>query len=194
MIASIHGKLTQVGSESVVILVGGLGLQVFVPTSTLNALSTEVGQPVSLQTYLSVKEDALTLFGFSTDSERYVFEQLLSVSGIGPRIALAALSTLTPETLVTAVRQDEPEIIARVPGIGKKTAQKLILELKDRLRAVETPEGIPAVSETDTEVIAALTALGYSIVEAQAALQAVPRDAPDDIEERIRFALSYFSE
>jgi Holliday junction DNA helicase RuvA len=171
-----------------------VGLHVYIPAPVLSDLSSEVGQQVDLFTYLAVREDSLTLYGFQTRAERDLFEMLLGVSGIGPRTALATLSTLTPETLANAVQNDEPQIIARVPGLGKKTAQKLILELKGKLLPTDMPEGIGAVSSSDAEVIEALTALGYSIVEAQAAVQAIPRDTSENIETRIMVALSYFSD
>jgi len=140
-----------------------------------------------------VREDALTLYGFVTEQERVIFTHLLAVSGIGPRLALSVVSTLSPEMLANAIQRDEPEMISRVPGVGKKTAQKIVLEMKGKLLPDTLPAGLAAVSIRDTEVIEALTTLGYSIVEAQAALQGIPRDAPEDIEERIRLALAYFS-
>jgi Holliday junction DNA helicase RuvA len=192
MIASITGILHKVGEGSIVVQVGGVGLLVHVPTSVINHLG-QVGQPVELWTHLMVREDALTLFGFITEEEKSVFELLLSVSGIGPRLALSVLNTLSPEMLANAIHREEPEIIARVPGLGKKTAQKLVLELKGKLLPETIPAGLAAVSSLDTEVIEALTAIGFSLVEAQAALQTIPRDAPDDIEERVRIALAYFA-
>lgn len=193
MIASIHGIVQGLRDHSVVIRVGGIGLDVNVPSSAYNYLAGEVGQPVDLFTYLVVREDSLTLFGFLEEQEQFIFQQLLGVTGVGPRLALSVLSTLTPETLANAIQRDEADIIARVPGVGKKTAQKIVLDMKGKLLPETLPAGLAAVSRTDTEVIEALTALGYSIVEAQAALQAIPRDAPEDVEERIRLALSYFS-
>ena len=103
------------------------------------------------------------------------------------------LSTLTLDTVQRAVFGDEPEMLSRVPGVGKKTAQKMVLYLKDRLKPVSGLEQIAALSDLDGEVLAALTTLGYSVVEAQAAIQSLPKDAPDDVEERLRMALAYFS-
>lgn len=193
MIASLSGNLLRVGKETIVVGVGGIGLEVNVPSSVLNTLG-QIGQPVEIVTYLVVREDALTLYGFSGEEEKAVFGMLLDVSGIGPRLALAVLNTLSPEVLANAIQRDEPEIIARVPGVGKKTAQKIVLELKGRLLPETLPPGLAAVSTVDTEVIEVLTAMGFSLVEAQAALQAIPRDAPDEIEERVRLALSYFAD
>jgi Holliday junction DNA helicase RuvA len=192
MISAIVGTLFQRRGEVVVVMVGGVGLEVFVPSNTYNALS-EIGQPVELFTYLAVREDSLKLYGFLQEEEKRIFELLLTVQGIGPKLALSVLSTLSPEMLANAIHQDNPDIIAHVPGVGKKTAQKVVLELKGKLLPGDMPAGLVAVSRLDTEVIAALTTLGYSIVEAQAALQSIPDDAPNDIEERVRLALSYFA-
>jgi len=194
MISSLIGTLHSRRDDSVVVVIGGsIGLEVFVASGTYNRL-TDVGQPVELFTYLVVREDSLRLFGFLLEEERSIFELLLTVQGVGPRLALAVLSTLSPELLANAVHRDEADVISRVPGVGKKTAQKIVLELKGKLLPDTIPSGLASVSKLDTEVIAAMTALGYSIVEAQAALQSIPRDAPDDIEERVRLALGYFAE
>lgn len=192
MIASVTGVLQKRGDESVVIQVGGVGLEVYVPVGTYNVL-TDLGQPVELFTALVVREDSLRLFGFLHEEEREIFLLLMTVQGIGPRLALSVLSTLSPELLANAIHRDEADVISRVPGVGKKTAQKIVLELKGKLLPETIPAGLAAVSRLDTEVISALTGLGYSIVEAQAALQSIPKDAPDDIEERVRLALMYFA-
>lgn len=192
MIASLHGVVDWIGEESLVVRVGGFGLRVWVTTGVLNNLA-ELGREINLAAYLVVREDSLTLYGFSSEEEKTIFELLMTVPGVGPRIALTALNTLSPEMLANAVQRDEPEVLARIPGVGKKTAQKIVLELKGKIIPSEMPAGLAAVSALDTEVIDALTAMGFSIVEAQAALQSIPRDTPDDIEERVRIALSYFS-
>jgi Holliday junction DNA helicase RuvA len=193
MIVSLSGKLLRIGDETIVIGVGGVGLEVNVPSSVFNMLG-QVGQPVDLVTYLVVRDDSLTLYGFASEEEKAVFDLLLDVSGIGPRLALSVLNTLSPEVLANAIQRDDPELISRVPGVGKKTAQKIVLELKGRLLPETLPPGLAMVSSVDTEVIEALTVMGFSLVEAQAALQAIPRDAPDEIEERVRLALSYFAD
>jgi Holliday junction DNA helicase RuvA len=139
-----------------------------------------------------VREEDLTLYGFADQEERALFETLIGIAGIGPRIALSVLSTLTVDHLKNAVAHEDPDVFARVPGVGKKLAQKLVFELKDKL-VVDRVTGLAAISDVDTDVLAALTALGYSVVEAQAALQSIPRDAPQDVEERVRLALQYFA-
>lgn len=191
MIDSVTGQVTAIARQYVVVLVGGVGLRVQVPT-TVRDLVDGPGHMVTLYTYLHVREDGLLLYGFAEQEERALFETLITVSGVGPRIALALLSTLTVEHIHNAVAREEPDVLTRVPGIGKKLAQKLIFELKDKL-VLEPSLGIAALSDIDTDVLATLTALGYSVVEAQAALQAIPRDAPADIEERVRLALQYFA-
>ena len=192
MIATIHGTVQRIAEESIVVQVGGVGLALSVTNAVYNR-PLEVGKPVELWTYLVVREDDLALYGFNNEEEKSIFEMLLSVSGIGPRLGLAVLDTLSPEMLANAIQQDDPDVISRVPGIGKKTAQKIILELKGKLLPETLPAGVAMISSLDTEVMDALTAMGFSIVEAQAALQSIPSDAPEDIEERVRLALGYFS-
>jgi len=192
VIASVKGAVLSADAERAVIAVGGLGLELLAAGPTLSALSRQVGEEVQLHTYLHVREDGLILYGFAEQEERALFETLITISGVGPRIALALLSTLTVEHIHNAVAREEPDVLTRVPGIGKKLAQKLIFELKDKL-VLEPSLGVAALSDIDTDVIATLTALGYSVVEAQTALQAIPRDAPADIEERVRLALQYFA-
>jgi len=155
-----------------------------------------VGQSVELFTHLHVRENELALYGFLTEEELSLFKLLLSISGVGPKVALALLGTISPDTLRQAVIQEEPGLLSRVPGIGPKTARAIIFHLKDKL----IPAGAgaaPLLSDADTEVIAALTSLGFSLVEAQAALQSLPRDENLDeglpVEERVRQALAYFA-
>ncbi|MBP8972578.1 MAG: Holliday junction branch migration protein RuvA [Anaerolineae bacterium] len=191
MIDSVTGQVAAITKQYVVVVVGGVGLRVHVPTSVRDLVDGP-GHTVTLYTHLHVREDGLILYGFAEQEERALFETLITISGVGPRIALALLSTLTVEHIHNAVAREEPDVLTRVPGIGKKLAQKLIFELKDKL-VLEPSLGVAALSDIDTDVIATLTALGYSVVEAQTALQAIPRDAPADIEERVRLALQYFA-
>jgi Holliday junction DNA helicase RuvA len=191
MIDSVTGKVVTVTETSVVLMVGDVGLRVRVP-STVRDLVDGPGQTLTLYTRLVVREEDLTLYGFADQEERALFETLIGIAGIGPRIALSVLSTLTVDHLKNAVAHEDPDVFARVPGVGKKLAQKLVFELKDKL-VVDRVTGLAAISDVDTDVLAALTALGYSVVEAQAALQSIPRDAPQDVEERVRLALQYFA-
>jgi holliday junction DNA helicase RuvA len=190
MIATLRGEIAQVEENALVVEVGGVGLRVFVP----NPLRTrsKAGEALMLYTHLVVREDALTLYGFESQPERDLFNTLLGVDGIGPKAALSVLSTLTLDAIQRAIFADEVEVLNRVPGIGKKTAQKMAIHLKDKLKPMDTLASVAAMTDRDSEVLAALTALGYSVVEAQAAIQALPKDAPEDIEERLRMALQYF--
>lgn len=196
MIRSVRGNVLQSGKGYLVIEVGsaagGVGLRV----STTEVTSTQYkqGDSVLLQTYLQVREDALSLFGFPTDDELAMFELLLSVNGVGPRVALATLNTLSPDALRLAIANEEPALVARVPGVGKRTAQKIILELKDKVGGSTGGfSGLVQVSNVDSEVLDALTSLGYSVVEAQRAIQKLPKDAVG-VEERLRLALSQFDQ
>ena len=191
MIASLNGRVADKGADFAVIQVGGMGFQVYIPSPQIGEL--RIGETVFLHTYLVVREDSLTLYGFSSGEEREYFILLIGVSGVGPRLALATLSTLNPDAIRRAVLSEQTEIFTRVPGIGKKSAQKISLHLQDRIQAIDGLEPVVAMDDTDTQVLEALIALGYSVVEAQAALQTIPRDAPDDVETRIRLALQYFS-
>lgn len=191
MIASLSGKVQHLNANSAVIEVGGMGLQVFVPAPLLDRLHP--GENVFLHTQMIVRQDAISLYGFDTQEGREFFNLLLGVNGIGPKLAVAVLSTLNPDAIRRAVFHEQADIFSRVPGVGKKTAQKILLTLQDRIKAVEGLGPVAAFSDTDSEVLSALTALGYSVVEAQAALQAIPRNTPDDVETRLRLALQYFS-
>jgi Holliday junction DNA helicase RuvA len=191
MIATLSGQVLTSEPDGVIVEVGGVGFLVHVPIPVRDKLSP--GDAIFLHTYLVVREDVLALYGFETKEGREFFMLLLSVDGVGPRTALSVLSTLTPDAIRRAVFHEQAEIFSRVPGVGKKTAQKLLLYLQDRIKAVEGLEPVAVMSDADAEVLAALTALGYSVVEAQAAIQAIPRDAPHDVEARLRLALQYFS-
>lgn len=192
MIDFVCGQLTTLGDDHVVVQIGGVGVRVFVPSSVLTR-AEGVGREIHLQTHLVVREDELTLYGFWDTSERTLFETLIGVSGVGPKLALSILSTLSLDLIRRAVVNEEPEILTRVPGIGKKTAAKLAFALKDKLKVDAAMPALDLVSDAETDVIDALTALGYSIIEAQAAVQSIPPDSPDDIETRIMLALQYFS-
>jgi Holliday junction DNA helicase RuvA len=179
-----------VGEGELTLEVGGIGLRIAI-TGSVHATGPEVGKPFFLHTYLSVREDELSLYGFQSAEERGLFEVLLGVSGIGPKLALSVLSNLSPDVLRSAVANNQPEILTRVPGIGKKTGEKIIFHLKDILTAPAVEIRIP--SDVDTEVLGVLTGLGYSLIESQTAVQSIPEDATEDLEERVRLALQYFS-
>ncbi len=189
MIASLQGKVAATYSDHLVLTVNGVGYKVFVPEPA----SFDEQEVTFLHTVLIVREDGFSLFGFRSIGEREIFELLLKVNGVGPRMALAILSTMSIDNLRNAVLSERAELLTRVPGIGKKTAQKIVFELKDKLSiGLGTLPVIP-MSDTNTEVMDALVSLGYSIVEAQTAIQSLPKDAPEDIESRIVLALQYFT-
>lgn len=189
MIASIQGKIAFSSLHHLVVAVQGIGYLVYVP----DPLSYYEGDEVYLHTHLVVREDSLTLYGFPSAGERDIFEVLLKVNGVGPRLALAILSTMTIDSLRSAVQGERAELLMRVPGIGKKTAQKIAFELKDKLAGGLDSVPTYEMSDVNTEVMDALVALGYSIVEAQTALQSIAKDAPETVEERVRLALQFFA-
>jgi Holliday junction DNA helicase RuvA len=191
MIATLRGEITQIEENAIIIETGGIGLRVFIPKPLRERMKTS--EAIFLFTHLVVREDAWHLYGFETQADRELFTTLLGVDGVGPRTALAVLSTLNLDTVQRAVFAEEPDLLSRVPGVGKKTAQKMVLYLHDRLKPVSGLEKIAAMSDTDSEVLAALTALGYSVVEAQTAIQSIPKDAAEDVEERLRLALQQFT-
>ncbi|MBL8058076.1 MAG: Holliday junction branch migration protein RuvA [Anaerolineales bacterium] len=193
MISTLRGTLLSLHPpDACVVEVAGVGFKVWVPSAVLDG--AQAGHAVFLHTHLIVREDALTLFGFGSEEQRALFELLLTVQGVGPRLALAVLSALSPDVLRRAVANEQPDVFTRVRGVGKKTAEKIVFTLKDKLGAALSLAGVAAASDVDTEVIAALTTLGYSVVEAQAAVQAIPKDASaQTVEDRIRLALAYFA-
>jgi Holliday junction DNA helicase RuvA len=191
MIATLRGEVIQIEENALILETGGVGLRVFVPKPLLTKFDT--GEMILLQTHLVVRENDLSLYGFETAGDRHLFLTLLGVDGVGPKLALSVLSTLDLDAVQRAVFSEEPDLLSRVPGVGKKTAQKMQLYLKDRLKPLSGLEKIASMSDTDGEVLAALTSLGYSVVEAQTALQSLPKDAPDDVEQKLRLALGYFN-
>ena len=191
MIATLRGEIVQIEDSSMVVEVGGVGLRVFVPASLRARM--KIGEGIFLYTHLVVREDALNLYGFESQAERDLFSMLLGVDGVGPKVSLSVLSTLTIDSVQRAVWSEESAILSQVPGVGKKTAQKIVLYLHDRLKPTDALAKVAALSDTDSEVLAALTSLGYSVVEAQTAIQALPKDAPQDVEGRLRLALQNFT-
>lgn len=191
MISTLRGEVLEVNSDNLVVNLGGMGLRVYVPASVRQNANS--GELVFLHTHLVVREDALTLYGFDLREERDFFLVLLGVDGIGPRTALGVLSTLSLDNIRQAVSNGQPEIFCRVPGIGKKTAQKMLLHLEDKVGTLSRVEQLASLTELETELIGALTGLGYSIVESQAAIQAIPKETAPDLEAKLRAALNYFT-
>ena len=191
MIATLRGEITQIEDTAIVVETGGIGLRVFVPAPLRTRM--QVGEATMLYTHLVVREDDWKLYGFETKADRDLFNLLLGTDGVGPRTALAVMSGVTMDLIQRAVFGEDPDLLGRVPGVGKKTAQKIVLYLHDRLKPMDTLKAVAAMSDADSEVLAALTALGYSVVEAQTAIQSIPKDAPNDVEERLRLALQQFT-
>jgi holliday junction DNA helicase RuvA len=191
MIERISGTVAKITDGQVVIMVGGVGISVRIPKTVMESVQG-IGDMVLLYTYLVVREDELTLYGFIAEQEREIFETLITVNGVGPRMGIAVLGTISVDQLRNAVARGEPDLLTRVPGIGKKTAEKIIFELKGKLKATSGLAQLMPSNDVDADVVAALTSLGYSIVEAQTAIQNIPRDAPQDVESRVMLALQYF--
>jgi len=192
VIASIQGKIIQKSMDYVVVNLNGLGIQVFTTKETCEVAN--IGDIKFFHSQLIVREESLTLFGFESEIEREYFNLLLGVNGVGTRLALSIISTLSIDAINRAVASDQFEVFSRVPGVGKKTAQKIAIHLQGKINVDADITGLKfSYQDVDLEVLEALTTLGYSVVEAQSALQFIPKDAPIDIEERLRIALQYFS-
>lgn len=178
MIAYVRGTLAAKAPTEAVIEAGGLGYALLIPASSFDRLPA-VGEPVTLLAHLQVREDAHVLYGFATEAERALFRALIGVSGVGPKLALAALSALRPETLREHLAQGDPGPLTRIPGIGRKTAERLVVELRDRLPDLEGPgtaDGDDAAAAR-ADARAALEALGLSRAEAERRLRRVLREA-----------------
>ena len=189
MIASIQGKITMTAAAYVVVNNHGIGYQIFVP----DAMSYYEGDDVFLHTQLIVREDSLTLYGFPTVKRARDLRYTAQGQRYWPASGAGILSTMSIDSLRNAVQTERAELLTRVPGVGKKTAQKIVFELKDKLAAGLDSTPIVELSDINSDVMDALVALGYSIVEAQTAIQSLPRDAPDTVEDRVRLALQYFA-
>lgn len=192
MIAAVEGILTSKGNNSAVVKAGPVSFLVNVPGSTLARLG-HPGSNVYLHTHLYVREDNISLYGFSSQQELVLFEQLITVSGIGPKVGLALLTTLSAEQIASAILSSNAELLSQVPGIGKKTAGRIILDLKGKLEKGWEGEIIPAISQSDADAVAALTGLGYSIREATQALSNIPQIEGQTLEDRVRQALQKLS-
>lgn len=186
MIGRLHGKLLEKNPPQILIDVSGVGYEVDVPMSTFCNLP-EVGGELTLYTHFVVREDAELLYGFATLAERAVFRALIKISGVGPKIALALLSGITVDQLKDAVDRGETGLLTKVPGIGKKTAERLVLELKGKLAGTGAATAAVPTSGARADVAAALIALGYSKREAAAATKKLPEDCT--VNDGLRLAL-----
>lgn len=187
MIASLRGRMAARGENFLIVEVGGVGFQVYVPSPLLELITP--GQEVRLFTHLHVRENELALYGFETEEELGLFNLLLGVNGVGPRTALTVLSTLPADQFRSAVARGEVETLQRIPGIGKKTAERIILDLRDKV-AKEGFVPVPTLSPEDQEAIIALTSLGYTASEAREALASLPREKMA-VEEKVLLALRH---
>ena len=190
MIGSLQGVVESLGVDWALINVGGVGFRVNLPTSVLSRLGA-VGEEVKLHTHLHFKEDGISLYGFGTSDELQLFETLIGVSGLGPRLALAMLSTLKVDQMAMAIATGSTDLLTTVPGIGKKMADRLVLELKDKIGAGLIAAPGVQIAEEHAEVLAALTSLGYSVAEASRAVAALPASSDQNLEERVKLALQY---
>ena len=203
MIGYVKGILEEADDQCIIVDNHGIGYRIFVPGSVFSG-AIPIGQEVKVYTYLNVKEDAMQLYGFATRDDLRVFKLLLGVNGIGPKAGLGILSALSADDLRFAVLADDAAAIAKAPGIGKKTAQKLILELKDKLKLEDAFEKKLAHEQEATnlsgsvlhdgrqEAVEALVALGYSSTEAMKAVRKVTDVSPDDVEGLLKAALKLF--
>ena len=200
MIASLQGHILAKAENHIILDVAGVGFKVFIPSSLLAQLGG-IGQQATLFTHMRVREDEISLYGFGTADELSLFELLLGVSGIGPKVGLSIVSNLGAERLREAIAAGDARMLTGIPGVGRKTAERLMLGLKDKLGVDVEFVLHPALTHADAELIAALTSLGYSVAEAQAALRSLPTstsrgEGPGEmlpLEERVRLALQYFA-
>lgn len=187
MIASLRGRLLSKRPEALIVEVHGVGYSVQVPLSLLSALPEEHSE-IFLFTYLHVREDILQLYGFPTEEEKRIFMALISVTGIGPKIALSILSTISPEEFFQAVQSEDVALLCRVPGLGKKTAHRLILELRERLPSPKEPR-----DRVFDDTLSALVNLGYKKNIAQEALEHAYAAGVREIESLLRESLKYLT-
>jgi len=191
VISSLQGKVESLSSDWAVINVGGIGFQVYMPTTALSTLG-KPGDEVKVYTHLHVREDNVTLYGFATADELWLFQTLIGVSGLGPKLALAMLSALSPEQITMAIATGSTDMLDMIPGIGKKVASRIILELKEKIGAGWIVTPATQLAQENTDVLAALTSLGYSAAEATKAVATLPQDATLNLEEKIKLTLQYF--
>ncbi len=202
MISYVRGPLAEKFEDSVVVEAGGIGYRIFVPTSVLEALP-KTGENVKIYTYFSVREDAMNLYGFLSRQDMEMFRQLIGVNGVGPKSALGILSALSPDALRLAVISGDAKAISKAPGVGSKTAQRIILDLRDKVKAEDILDGLPepvsghteisAVGEIGKEAIEALTALGYSASEASGVVKKVTITESMTAEDVLKAALKHLA-
>ncbi len=197
MIEHVRGLVAERGQDWLVLDLGAVAVRVNATTSTVSSVGDK-GSVATLLTYLYMRDDLLVLYGFGTAAERALFERLIAISGIGPRVAQQILSALSADALHDAIEHEQVDVLVRVPGVGRKTAQRVILELKGKLTPLDgsqaaTPTGLVATAPNDAELIGVLVGLGYSAAEAADALRHVSTEERLSDEDRLRAALRRFS-
>ena len=202
MISYVKGSLTEKFEDSVIVEAGGIGYRIFVPTSVLEHLP-KTGETVKIYTYFSVREDAMSLYGFLSRQDLEMFRQLIAVNGVGPKSALGILSALSPDVLRLAVLSGDAKAISKAPGVGSKTAQRIILDLKDKVKAEDILDGytepifghgeVSNVGAIGKEAIEALTALGYSASEASGVVKKVTITESMTAEDVLKAALKHLA-
>lgn len=194
MIAFVHGMTVDMTENSVVVEAGGIGYEIYMTGADLSEI--RMGEDVKVHTYFSVREDAMKLYGFRAKDDLQMFKLLLGVNGVGPKAALGVLAGITADELRFAILSDDVKTLSKAPGIGKKTAQKLILELKDKMKLAHEQEraavGAGEVLDGRQEAVEALVALGYSSADALRAVRKVTDVPPDDVEGLLKAALKNF--
>lgn len=202
MYSYIRGELAEINSDHIVVDVNGIGYQIFIPGQSMNYLPY-IGDVIKVHTYLYIREDAMVLYGFLSKEDLEVFKQLITVSGIGPKGGLAILSTLSADDLRFAILSGDSKVISKAPGIGAKTAQRVILDLKDKISFEEAFESklekatdapIQSLNNTNkNDAVLALNALGYSSTESLKAVSKVEMTADMDVEDILKAALKHMS-
>jgi Holliday junction DNA helicase RuvA len=190
MIASLTGKIETISADAAVINVGGVGFKVHMPTSDIASLGTP-GKEVKVFTHTHVREDNISLFGFASAEELWLFETLIGVTGLGPKLSLALLSAMAPDQVIMAIASGNADLLDTVPGIGKKVASRIVLELKEKIGAGLAISPTDHVSEENADVLGALTSLGYSAAEAVKAVAALPSNSKLNLEDKVKMALQY---
>jgi Holliday junction DNA helicase RuvA len=190
MIASLRGRVAANVAGQTVLDVGGVGYRLATTASAARMAADANGGEVTLLTHLHVREDTLALFGFASEAERALFELLLGVSGVGPKAALAIVSGYAPDQIRRAVQTGDHALFTSIPGIGRRTAERVVIDLKDKVGGlhIASAADVPAVSDGHTDARDALVGLGMSVAEAEAALRPVDESLP--VEERVRLALA----
>jgi Holliday junction DNA helicase RuvA len=191
MIEIIKGEVISKGDSYLIIQLGGIGIKVWTPNPIAQAL--DKGEIAHLFTDLILRENDVNLYGFQDIATRNLFRTLVKVNGVGPKAALSVLSSLSVHNIYQAVHLKDFQPFSLAPGIGDKTAQKIVLYLQDKLDPILVGLQLDQIDNLDTELLDALVGLGYSIVEAQTCIQSLPKDAPNELEEKLRLALKYFS-